>query len=618
MTRQYKSRLAAIFAVSLLVAGAVWAAFDAATPKVDLAAWVPQGALLSIESPDLATLLKDWNTSPEQAAWLKSDDYAVFSRSRLLARLQQAQKQFASAASLPVDGALLQEMAGTQSFFAWYDIGKLQIVYITRMTPAMEEQSRLLQHRKQFETRQAGGVTFYVKTSSDADSATDSNSTAAAPAANDAASTTDSDTAGAGPQQTVAFAEKGDWLILSTDEDIMSQTLELMSKKEGTADDSLANEAWYKEAKSATSSPAGDLRMVLNMEAIVKTPHFRTYWIQQNITEMKQYKSAVADLYRDASGIREERVLLPASGIAQEASPDIDLGKLTALVPDHTVIYRAFAKPTEADALTALQQKVLTRNISDYEDTRTAPVADTSTPQAGNVTDLETRIDEPAAAVASAQDGAPLLKATLHNASMQGMMTLDRNDGNSKPNSVWTPFASAVVLWSAQDWDLRAMQEAIQQSVQQNLTAGGLGLAWQQKTTTGFSYFTTSDAHSLQIAVSGHLCVISDDASLLIDILQKQQASTSKPQPALMIAGFDHSAARGPFAQWTALVDGIHQPTPNPSVGTPAQDAGQQPPFFGKDMKGLSDAFAAMKAEQFVARHDGTQVRQTVTYTWQR
>jgi len=65
MTRQYKSRLAAIFAVSLLVAGAVWAAFDAATPKVDLAAWVPQGALLSIESPDLATLLKDWNAGAE-------------------------------------------------------------------------------------------------------------------------------------------------------------------------------------------------------------------------------------------------------------------------------------------------------------------------------------------------------------------------------------------------------------------------------------------------------------------------------------------------------------------------------------------------------------------------
>jgi len=616
MIRQRRSRLAAILTLCLLVAGVVWAAFDAATPKVDLATWVPQGALLSIESPDFAALLKDWDASQEQSTWLKSDDYAVFSRSRLLGRLQQAQKQFAAAAGLPVDDALLKEMAGTQSFFAWYDIGKLQIVYITRMTPAMAEQSRLLQRRKQFETRQSGGVTFYVKTS-EADSATDSDSSAAAPAANDAASTADSDTGSTGPQQTVAFAEKGDWLILSTDEDIMSQTLELMSKKEGTADDSLANEAWYKEAKAATSSPAGDLRMVLNMEEIVKTPHFRTYWIQQNITEMKQYKSAVADLYRDASGIREERVLLPATGSAQEASSDVDLGKLTALVPDHTVIYRVLAKPTEANALTALQEKVLARNAAEYEDTRIAPVADMSTPQAGNVIDLETRIDEPAVAVATAQEGALLLKAALHNASLQAMMTLDRNGVDSKSDSVWTPFASAVVLWSGQDWDLHTMQEAIQQSVQQNLTAGGLGLAWQQKTATGVSYFTTSDAHSLQIAVSGHLCVISDDASLLIDILHKQ-SNPGKLQPALMVAVFDHSAARGPFAQWTALVDGIHQPATNPPVGASVQDAGQQPPFFGKDMKGLSDAFAAMKTEQFVARHDGAQIRQTVTYTWQR
>jgi len=618
MTRQHRSRFAAIVALSLLVAGVVWAALDAAAPKVDLAAWVPQGALLSIESPDFAGLLKDWNASQEQATWLKSDDYAVFSRSRLLGRLQQAQKQFAAAAGLPVDGALLQEMAGTQSFFAWYDIGKLQIVYITRMTPAMAEQSRLLQRRKQFETRQAGGVTFYVKSSEADEPATDSDSTAASSTANDATSVADSNAASTGPPQTVAFAEKGDWLILSTDEDIMSQTLELMSKKEGAGDDSLANETWYKEAKAATSSPAGDLRMVLNMEAIVKTPYFRTYWIQQNITEMKQYKSAVADLYRDADGLREERVLLPASGSAQEASPDIDLGKLAALVPDHIVIYRALAKPTEADALAALQQKVLTRNITEYEETRTAPTADMSTPQAGNVTDLESRIDEPAVAVVSTQDSNPLLKAALHNASLQAMMTLDRNGADSKSANAWTPFASAVVLWSSQDWDLHAMQEAIRQSVQQNLTAGGLGLAWQQKTATGFSYFTTSDAHSLQIAVSGHLCVISDDAPLLIDILQKQQANTSKPQPALMIAGFDHSAARGPFAQWTAIVDGLHQPTPSQPAGAPVQDAGQQPPFFGKDMKGLSDAFAAMKSEQFVARRDGAQVRQTVTYTWQR
>ena len=617
MIRLRQSRLASALALCLLVAGVVWAALDATTPKVDLAAWVPQGALLSIESQDFAALLKDWNTSQEQTAWLKSDDYAVFSRSRLLGRLQQAQKQFAAAAGLPVDGAFLKEMAGTQSFFAWYDIGNLQIVYITRMTPAMAQQSRLLQRRKQFETRQAGGVTFYVKTGGDDSSATDSDSSTAAPSASDAPPTADSDADSTGTQ-TVAFAEKGDWLILSTDEDIMSQTLELMSRKENTGDDGLANEDWYKEAKAAALGPTGDLRMVLNMEEIVKTPQFRSYWIQQNITEMKQYKSVVTDLYRDASGIREERVLLPESDSAQETSPDVDLSKLTALVPEHTVIYRAFAKPTEADALTALQEKVLAKNVGEYEDTKTAPVADISTPQAGNITDLETRIDEPAVTVSSTLDTATPLKAVLHAASLQAMMTLDRNSIDDKPDSVWVPFASAVILWSGQDWDIHALQDAIQQSLQQKLTAGGIGLAWQQKTTSGVTYFTTSDAHSLQMAVSGHLCIVSDDTSLLVEILHKQQTKPGKPQPALMIAGFDHSAARGPFAQWTAIVDGIHQPAPASPASTPNQDAGQPPPFFGKDMKGLSDVFAAMKSEQFVARRDGSDVRQTVTYTWQR
>jgi hypothetical protein len=612
MIRLSRPKLAAVLAICLLAAGAVWAALDAATPKVDLAAWVPQGALLSIESQDFAALLKDWNTSQEQTAWLKSDDYVVFSRSRLLGRLQQAQKQFATAAGLPVDGAFLKEMAGTQSFFAWYDIGNLQIVYITRMTPAMAEQSRLLQRRKQFETRQAGGVTFYVKTGSGDSSTRDSDSSSTTQTTNDASATADSDASSTDTQQTIAFAEKGDWLILSTDEDIMSQTLELMSKKENTADDGLASEAWYKEAKAAASGPAGDLRMVLNMEEIVKTPQFRTYWIQQNITEMKQYKSAVTDLYRDTNGMREERVLLPEPDSAQEASPDIDLGKLTALVPDHIVIYRALAKPTEADALTALQEKVLARSVGDYEDTKTAPVADISTPQAGNVTDLETRIDEPAVAAASKQDTAAPLKTLLHTASLQAMMTLDRNSIDDKPNSIWVPFASAVILSSEQDWDTHALQDAIQQFVQQKLTAGGLGLAWQQKSTNGITYFTTSDAHGLQMAVSGNLCIVSDDTSLLIEILRKQQAKPGKPQSALMIAGFDHTAAREPFAQWTAIVDGIHPP-----AATPNQDTASQPPFFGKDMKGLSDAFAAMRSEQFVARRDGSNVRQTVTYTWQ-
>ena len=64
---------------------------------------MPEGALLYIEARDFAGLLKDWNAAPERAAWTKSDDYRVFSNSRLFLRLGQASDQFAAAAGLPPD-----------------------------------------------------------------------------------------------------------------------------------------------------------------------------------------------------------------------------------------------------------------------------------------------------------------------------------------------------------------------------------------------------------------------------------------------------------------------------------------------------------------------------------
>ena len=360
--------------------------------------------------------------------------------------------------------------------------------------------------------------------------------------------------------------------------------------------------------------------MVLNMEEIVKTPQFRSYWVQQNITEMKQYRAAVSDLYRDANGMREERVLLPEPGLAQNAAADVDLGQMAMLVPDGTVVYRAVARPTEDVALTALQEKVLEHGVGDYEDTSAAPVAELSAPQAGDASDFETHIDEMAVVTPAKQESLSPLKTVLHEASLEGLMTVDRN--GAATNGVWTPFASAVVLWSARDWDTRAIEDAIQQTAGKRLTAGELGVAWKQKTAGGMTYSAMSDAYGLQMAVSGRFCVVADDGALLLDVMQRlQRAKMVQPRTAqqvLMLAGFDHSAARDAFAQWTAVVDGI-RPAKS-SVGkapVPISVDGEAPPFWGKDMKSLSDAFAGLRTEQFVARHDGNVVRQTVTYAWQ-
>ena len=88
--------------------------------------------------------------------------------------------------------------------------------------------------------------------------------------------------------------------------------------------------------KQAAANPAqvarGDLRMVLNLDKIVQTPYFRSYWVQRNITEMKQYTSAVSDLYRTRESYREERVLLRRA--PRNTDPGGDIAALAALAPD--------------------------------------------------------------------------------------------------------------------------------------------------------------------------------------------------------------------------------------------------------------------------------------------
>ncbi len=98
-------KLCVLGLLGLLVTGIIgWSLFrPQAGPKHQLDQIMPEGSLLYIEARDFSALLKDWSSSPEHAEWLKSDDYRVFSNSRLFLRLGRASDQFAAAAGLPPD-----------------------------------------------------------------------------------------------------------------------------------------------------------------------------------------------------------------------------------------------------------------------------------------------------------------------------------------------------------------------------------------------------------------------------------------------------------------------------------------------------------------------------------
>jgi hypothetical protein len=571
----------AIGGVVLAAALAAWAALQSASlPGRSMAAWMPSGAQLYIESPDFAGLLHDWNTSPEKQLWLKSDNYEVFSRSRLFGRLADAQNEFVGAAGQKPDMAFLDQIAGKESALALYDIGKLEFLYIAHMPNAQAMQTALMQSRNDFEARKVGEAVFYSRTTAKNDE-------------------------GSSPR-TVAFAAWGDYLLLATREDLLAGALALMQNQDQQA---LEKDGWFAEVTQTPQKP-GDLRMVLDLSRLVPSPYFRSYWVQQNITDMGHYRAAVSDLYRTRGEFHEERVLLPKS--PESASVEqADLAQLTTIVPEGAGFFRAESAPGVERVLETIDARLLSRKVTDYRDRTVAPSEVAAATQADGEDDLETRIDAPPAAVLPKGVELAGLRILLEAEQPETMLVVDKSISQS--DGVFVGYRSAIVLASQKPWSAIDVEAAIGQALAPHLTAGALGIEWKQEGRKQV-YFALDGIAPLAFAIDGRYCMISDDAEMLGAMLQKASAAKSAPGQALvMLSGFNHEIERVNFARATHLMDGT-----NAGAGTDINDdgSGQAPQFFSRDVVSLSHAFARMQREEVSAYWKDGALHQTVRYEW--
>ena len=516
-----------------------WQARPRVTPPT-LAAMLPQGALLTIESPDFAQLLADWNTSPQAKAWLAGDDYKVFSNSRLFGRLSDAQDQFFATAfagppktrQAPESSQFLKQVAGKQSIFAWYSVGNLEFLYITRMASAQQLQSALLQQRSHFQQRQSAGIPFYVRVSKEL------------------------------PARTVAFATvpdpggQGDLLLLATREDLLANALALIAG--GPATNALTAEPWYAEASTALPQQNSILHMVLNLERLVPMPYFRTYWIQQNLTDMAQYRAAVADLYRAPDAFREERILFPKDSPTSPANPP-DLAALAALAPQEGV-FRATATQDPAQAIAALEEKLLGRPQHVQQTAEQAPEADLTPTSAGTATDLETRIDTPEPVSATYSNEA--LTAALKSAGFDALLTYSSATQPTPDAPLWVPIHNAIALHATGTWDATKLQAAVQQALRGSLTTGTLGIEFHPAAN---GTYALTGPRPLYLAIQGQTALLADDPSLL-HALQTPATTVKSPAATTLIAGFNHTAQRGPYTRLTTLIDGTNTPRTTPET----------------------------------------------------
>jgi hypothetical protein len=553
-------RMMAIAAVVAAAAG-YWALAQpspAALPTI-----VPSGALLYLEAKDFGAVVADWNGSAEKRAWLASANYQAFSRSSLFMKLGQAQAEFAAAAGVPPDYALLGSVAGGNSALAIYNIGDLEFLYVTRLASARVLDTALWKARATYQTRSAGGVTYYLK--------------------EDVAS-----------RRTAAFAYTGGMLLLATKGDLIAGALELIAQAQRP---SLASESWFSDAVKAAPPGANQLRMVYNLERLIATPHFRSYWVQRNISDLREFSSGLADLEQTRGQFEERRVMLrAASGIA---TPDESaVGRAVALVPDDAGFYRASLKPAAARVEQAIAEKI-------FANTAIAGVVATSAPEvsnqaeAGSQEDLETRIDE--APLVDDRDATVFqaLRALLQGTAVDAMLEVS----SLGAGQVFTGSQSAIALLAASDWDANAVRQAFGSAAASVWSNRSAGAEWR----TGANGIQELDGLGhVNLAIDGRWLIAGTSPELASAIFARRNRTAA--EGAVYAAGWRHARELPNFERMFRLIDFPQIP---PAAG-PEQE--RQPMFFSENLASLGRALARVESANIAVHDAGTMLRESVIY----
>jgi hypothetical protein len=536
-----------------------WVLAQNVTAPKPLAELTPAGAVMYLEARNLGELLGDWNASGERKSWLASANYQVFSRSRLYLRLEQVFAEYSDAMGLPPDMALLQSVAGGETALAIYDINNLEFLYLTRLASARAMQSVLWKARTQFTARTAAGTPYYWKSDG---------------------------------KRTAVFAIAGDLLLAATREDALTGALALVG---GGSVATVRSEEWFQQA-SAAGAAGGELRMVLNLEKLLRASAFRTYWIQGNRSELAQFRAGVNVVNRTAGEVNEQRVLLrgePAAALDASAT-----GVLLGYA-QNAGLYRVWAQPEVSFARDLMTRKILLPGPSLTVAARRAPTASIEALQVGTEGDLEARLDgapfDPPGPVYRADAVQGLLEANRPQAILHVQGSRETAD------RVFVTNDSVVAVQGAGAWDAARVREALRSAVEGLYTTAGLGVAWRERRIGNDVVHELDGLARVAFAVRGRTLLVSNHAAYLQPVLASAGAGGANVAYA---AGYRSAAELPNYVRIMRLIE-----APQASNGDP-----NEPPFFSSNLASLARTLQRVQSVAITAEDDGRQVKQSVVY----
>lgn len=523
-----------------ILGAAAWLVAQNVTPPASPLPQFPPGAMLTLEARDFGALLREWNASQAKKDWLSSDAYRQFAVSRLAQRLQEAQGEFADASKTAVDMTLVEQLAGDRAALALYNPGELEILLVTRMTEARFAASLLGRQRTTLSPRTAAGSQYFVATN-------------------------------AATRKVVAFSIRGEWLIVGTTEALVAQTLQRMAASTANG---ITSEDWYARASQAAGAP-GELRMATNMTALSNSPHFRSYWVHRNRTELAPFLATMSDLDRQANAWTERRVLVRKQTTVPGAINAAVWPTLLRAVPASAGLYLAWLAPDPNYAAGLLLQKFYDPRPGSGPSLDLAPpVAESG--ESGSESDWDNRIDEAPFVPGETRPDAARLAQWLGRQQLTGLVQIQGTRDTA--DNTWIVQDSGLVLTRTGNWNAAEVQSELAR----------LGAA------------------TVQTAVDGNRLLLATTPALL----SAMRADSTNPAPeanARFVGVFRHASESPRFRRYLAR---INQPT----YTAPAQGQQRQPEFLGDVIGSLSQTLRNVREQSVTTADSGDRLTQTIVY----
>jgi hypothetical protein len=590
--------------------------------QLKLASAFPRGALVYVQSRDLSALMKAWVASTARDKFYKSASFDAFQKSRIWLKMQARKKDFESAIGFGIDESRLAELAGGASAISIYDIGKLEMMFVTEITRERAIATALFKQAPQFQERNASGSAYYAR---------------------------DVSTDGGRLNQQFCFAHANGKLIVTTTEGLMIRAL---GNAKSAGADSLLSDVMA-TAEQAKGFAAHEVTMWLDQARLNSNRHFNSYWIHRDesgSSPLANMESGLLDLRITAQGMTEQRwfVMRTANAKGADALAANQASALLKFVPADAQLAEIHASSASAELTAAVSDALFGKLPEAAPERPEAPDRshsdsdEESGTRAERYSRLDARFDidvddEQAPDRRSGQSGQASAKTNSASSSLQsnaldsalakfspvGYCEIVRSKSDAGKPFVRFERAVVIEMKSEAAIDRAALERAITDEMRERFVVAGVDprLSWQDESPVRFlaqSLLEQGAAYS----ISGKYIALASNKEFARDIAQAASiasADATKIDSAVQFYALVRVAEAKPiFDKLMSKLDGKTEQVASgekKNQNEETEESEKEIKFFSDNLSSLISA-TTIREMRVQRQMSATTMIERVVYTW--